>query len=669
MAGLRQTSCSSRLQADVTRWPRPDHADRVTRLRDGCHELGEGKPARSGARVDDLQAAHPAATTAIATHFVNSLKFWDPREHPANTNRPFTLPNNELYDKVMTDPLLLEICRDVYTELRDDLLKGLYLNPYWVAYHWQRFFDVLFRIQREHEALRKKLVQWTENLSKSERKFALRNFPYNHKLVKPFNVLPRFSTEAKHILIDRIALHQLIQVAQRRLGQEPTSLADYLAAEAEDPEHWWRMFFRPEKVNTGGAENPSRHFDYSFSTDAVKASITVRVRKPAEEQPGTSFSDIKIPGMSVAGLDPGSTAILTISTGLSTPGDDKHHGHSKAVSVSAGEYYHLARYKNNTWKANQRKKRHPSILEIERDTPVAKASTVAHTKLYIHHCLKHLSTIVGFYGTKVHRRSRFDRYIGKHTAQEAVAEKVIKGCGVEAERLILAFGKARFRHNMRGGVTTPGSALAWLKRILRRRGVTVTEDVEEDMTSQICAACWEKVGKQHPKNGHYQIKDCRNPDCLIKCWNRFVALGSRHAAPDTSAAGTSWLPPTSAPLPCRRSSTEAGLPCSSRRGGPTSRDAIRRARVSSSTRVFRPSNDSCVCDDPAQRSTLAILSSLSKARVVADPIPTELCNDVLIGRGIYPRARSGRSVIRRRPRRVGAGTKTMEVGFIAPESA
>ncbi|KAI9033106.1 hypothetical protein DFJ74DRAFT_650632 [Hyaloraphidium curvatum] len=51
-------------------------------------------------------------TTAIATHFVNSLKFWDPREHPANTNRPFTLPNNELYDKVTTDPLLLEICRD-----------------------------------------------------------------------------------------------------------------------------------------------------------------------------------------------------------------------------------------------------------------------------------------------------------------------------------------------------------------------------------------------------------------------------------------------------------------------------------------------------------------------------------------------------------------------------
>ncbi|KAI9033133.1 hypothetical protein DFJ74DRAFT_147441 [Hyaloraphidium curvatum] len=614
MAGLRQTSCSSRLQADVTRWPRPDHADRVTRLRDGCHELGEGKPARSGARVDDLQAAHPAA---------QARSVWPPATKPG----PYA---HEGRDHGHRDPLCQqpEVLgsegaprqhepalhaakqralrqghdrpaapgdRDVYTELRDDLLKGLYLNPYWVAYHWQRFFDVLFRIQREHEELRKKLVQWTENLSKSERKFALRNFPYNHKLVKPFNVLPRFSTEAKHILIDRIALHQLIQVAQRRLGQEPTSMADYLAAEAEDPEHWWRMFFRPEKVNTGGAENPSRHFDYSFSTNAVQASITVLVRKPSEEQPGTSFSDIKIPGMSVAGLDPGRKDILTVSTGLSTPGDDKHHGHSKAVSVSAGEYYHLARYKNNTWKANQRKKRHPSILEIERDTPVAKASTVADTKLYIHHCLEHLSTIVGFYGTKVHRRSRFDRYIGKHTAQEAVAEKVIKGCGVEAERLILAFGKARFRHNMRGGVTTPGSALAWLKRILRRRGVTVTEDVEEDMTSQICAACWEKVGKQHPKNGHYQIKDCRNPDCLIKCWNRFVALGSRHAAPDTSAAGTSWLPPTSAPLPCRRSSTEAGLPCSTRRGGPTSRDAIRRARVSSSTRVFWPSNDSaCV---------------------------------------------------------------------------
>ncbi|KAI9033205.1 hypothetical protein DFJ74DRAFT_651179, partial [Hyaloraphidium curvatum] len=83
----------------------------ICRLRIRLHEHGRFGPQQP----NQGRTLTKGEATAIATHFVNSLKFWDSREHPADTSRPFTLPKNELYDKVATDPLLLEICRDVYT--------------------------------------------------------------------------------------------------------------------------------------------------------------------------------------------------------------------------------------------------------------------------------------------------------------------------------------------------------------------------------------------------------------------------------------------------------------------------------------------------------------------------------------------------------------------------
>ena len=194
---------------------------------------------------------------------------------------------------------------------------------------------------------------------------------------------------------------------------------------------------------------------------------------------------------------------------------------SLAAQITNKEFYQEAGYTTATREANWRKKNH-AVGEIEAGVPSSTVTSIAASKTYLAYMLPHLATIIGFYGQRVHRRSRFDRYMGKHVAQEKLAAKFIAQTGAPASKLAVAFGAARFNQNSAGSAMSP-RAVGWLQRILHREGAVVAPDVDEFMTSQTCPCCQGRVLKrERSRRSHFQVKSCKNSLCLAKVWNRDV---------------------------------------------------------------------------------------------------------------------------------------------------
>lgn len=490
------------------------------------------------AGVFQQDLAGKGATTTIAKHFVKVLADWDPREGNNATNRPpFSLPESELGQKIWADAGMLAVCRALFEHVRDNVLEmpARFLHPYWVAANWQCFWTPLDWIQHWNEIRREDIAEETEGLSKAERSAYFKAHPFGTKAVKAFDLLPKWSTKAKYIPVERVSLHQLLREAQTSLGLAPTTWTEYIAQERLDPNYWWDKFFRPNLVNTyrNGPLNDGqtrfellqRGFNYEASTDGVSCSVAVLVRdRPDAEPPADEWTEQRCLELQEVynskvhvGVDPGRDDLTVASRGNVGEGENSFAGR-----ITNKEFYQVAGYTTQTRKLNKRKKADGTIQVIENNTPSSQVHELADLEAYLRYILPHLSTIVGFYGSKVHRRSRFKRYIGRNKAYEELTDKFIKQTGARAVDLMVSFGAAIFRHNSRGSATSPSSTLRWLKTRLRRRGVTITPEVDEYLTSQTCPCCFERVAKNAPRNGHYKIKDCKNPNCLIKCWNRDV---------------------------------------------------------------------------------------------------------------------------------------------------
>ena len=405
------------------------------------------------------------ATTTITNYFVKVFADWDPREgNNANTRPAFSLPESELGQNIWAHAGMLAVCRKVFLHVRDDVLgmPARFLHPYWVTVNWQRFWSVLDGIQDWNELRRAEIVAATDGMSKAQRGDFFKAHPFGTKAVKAFDLLPKWSTKSKYIPIERASLHQLLREAQTRLGLDPITWAAYIAQERLDPDYWWNRFFRPNLVNT------YRH-------------------GPLND--GQARSELRQRAFN-----------YEVST----------DGISCSISIL------------ETRKLNKRKRANGTIQQVENDTPSSQVHELADLLVYLRYVMPRLTTILGFYGTKKHRRSRLKRYIGRNKAYEELTDKFIRQTGARAVDLMVSFGAAIFRHNSRGSATSPGSTLGWLKSRLRRRGVTITPEIDEFLTSQTCPCCFERVAKNAPRNGHYKVKDCKNPNCLIKCWNRDV---------------------------------------------------------------------------------------------------------------------------------------------------
>jgi hypothetical protein len=191
---------------------------------------------------------------------------------------------------------------------------------------------------------------------------------------------------------------------------------------------------------------------------------------------------------------------------------------SHVSGVSNKTYYSLARLTAATKQRNRWKSKREDITTIEAEMP---SSRVATLQLYSHHTkyvLQHLDTLVAFYGSKRHRRLRFDSYIGRAEAKEKIADKFVQDSEVQPQRLLVAWGNAKFGQQSKGNASSPRAT--WLQAALRRRGVTVFE-VPEDYTSQTCPKtdCKARLPKKTRK---WQVKAC--PGCST-IWNRDVAAG------------------------------------------------------------------------------------------------------------------------------------------------
>jgi hypothetical protein len=136
----------------------------------------------------------------------------------------------------------------------------------------------------------------------------------------------------------------------------------------------------------------------------------------------------------------------------------------------------------------------------------------------VEHIIKNLNTLTSFYCSKRHRRLRFDAYIGRDEAKEKIADKFVQDSEVSPEKLLVAWGNAKFGQQSKGNASSPRAT--WLQANLRRRGVIVFE-VPEDYTSQTCPKlnCKSRLPKNTRK---WQVKSC--PSCFT-IWNRDVAAG------------------------------------------------------------------------------------------------------------------------------------------------
>ena len=482
------------------------------------------------------------ATTTITNYFVKVFADWDPREgNNANTRPAFSLPESELGQNIWAHAGMLAVCRKVFLHVRDDVLgmPARFLHPYWVTVNWQRFWSVLDGIQDWNELRRAEIVAATDGMSKAQRGDFFKAHPFGTKAVKAFDLLPKWSTKSKYIPIERASLHQLLREAQTRLGLDPITWAAYIAQERLDPDYWWNRFFRPNLVNTyrhgplndgqARSELLQRAFNYKVSTDGISCSISILVRdRPDAEPPADEWTAEKslemqalYPSKTHIGVDPG-RGDLTVASRGNVFKDAEHVENSFAGRITNKEYYQVAGYTTETRKLNKRKRANGTIQQVENDTPSSQVHELADLLVYLRYVMPRLTTILGFYGTKKHRRSRLKRYIGRNKAYEELTDKFIRQTGARAVDLMVSFGAAIFRHNSRGSATSPGSTLGWLKSRLRRRGVTITPEIDEFLTSQTCPCCFARVAKNAPRNGHYKVKDCKNPNCLIKCWNRDV---------------------------------------------------------------------------------------------------------------------------------------------------
>jgi transposase len=177
----------------------------------------------------------------------------------------------------------------------------------------------------------------------------------------------------------------------------------------------------------------------------------------------------------------------------------------------------MARITQSNFIMRKQKKEHELGI-LESQTPSSRVGSLQEYLVYARWCCINLERLTQFYHIPKFRRLRFDGYGAKKQAKEKLADKFIKQCTGEekkADDLVVVLGNAKFRHNSKGHAS---ASTSWLRRLLIRRGVLVTPDLDEWYTSQICANedCHYKIGKK-TMGCSFRIKSC--PSCGL-IWNR-----------------------------------------------------------------------------------------------------------------------------------------------------
>ena len=137
------------------------------------------------------------------------------------------------------------------------------------------------------------------------------------------------------------------------------------------------------------------------------------------------------------------------------------------------------------------------------DIPTPSTSAIATYKVYLEYVLRHITTLLEFYGRVRWRRLRWKSYIGKQKAYNEVTNRITAG----NSDTIVAFGSAGFSSTSRGHAPAP---VKGLYHELKKRCRVIK--VDEFRTSKICFKCDRELASCKHIWG---VKRCNNTDCEI----------------------------------------------------------------------------------------------------------------------------------------------------------
>jgi hypothetical protein len=422
----------------------------------------------------------------LGNHFVRKFE----SHYNVNDELEFSVPPS-LSSKILESSANMEAARRVFNHLCSKL-KDKSLCDSFLKKNWESFFPLLYKILRNNHTKRRELNTTIEGMTKAQKKTFFKTSPLSHDVLKPFTLIPEHSVAAKYVFIDEYALWELSRPLwkNKRLYNQCDS---------------WNFYFNVSKVETA-----NKKFDWTFATDGVGVSIQckVRVRKKPEYQ-FPSIEQLQN-AERILGVDCGRIDLYVAADGF------QENSHISGVSNKT--YYSLARFTNSTKKRIFWKNQREDIQTIETEMPSSRVGTLELYTVHVEHIIKNLNTLTSFYCSKRHRRLRFDAYIGRDEAKEKIADKFVQDSEVSPEKLLVAWGNAKFGQQSKGNASSPRAT--WLQANLRRRGVIVFE-VPEDYTSQTCPKlnCKSRLPKNTRK---WQVKSC--PSCFT-IWNRDVAAG------------------------------------------------------------------------------------------------------------------------------------------------
>ena len=268
----------------------------------------------------------------------------------------------------------LEVWR-VWQTVKHNLLHGQSLDPELVKRNWWQYLPTMYALRQAVER---------HNAMSPEQRIQA---GLQKKAERLFSILPVPDFQQRNVLIDSIALYDILRGAACIDGNRDQHLADL--------EVFWNAHTYLRRATT-----ETRRFAFTISTDGV--SVSVHVRRPSYPAPhadqwgfhqGENNEKEYVPmhidqDDCTIGIDPGRRSLACACWGP---------GQHQTWTVSNGKWHemaghHFANYQHRMWRQQD-----PEAQRLFSNVPTAKAVTHQQHVEHMTYVLEHLQQLLDFY--------------------------------------------------------------------------------------------------------------------------------------------------------------------------------------------------------------------------------------------------------------------------------
>lgn len=349
-----------------------------------------------------------------------------------------------------------------------------------------------------------KLLRYTVNVNNAYASSGERKRQRGRRL-RAFTIVPLAYYQQKHIPLDTVGLHEIINCAGLNgdiwKGNRQVALNDAISI--------WNSVFDFQHLETC-----NRRFGFYICTNGIEIGVNMLKvkRKQTTNDHGFSsankFQKLTInPSTRIIGLDPGRRSLYVAYGGNNYKQTVFECSNARWREISGAQH---GQQKRRNW---HRKDTH--LVSMMNLGPSPKCCTTEEYNAYLHHFLDLRDDILGFYRDPKWRRLRFKTRITRQKAYETLARELT--CG--DKKCIIAYGSGGFSSTSKGHAPTPNKHL--FLELKKRCKVRL---VSEYRTSQVCSNC----SAQLQQTKHWGLKKCNNHSAEgIPYTFRFLTLWNR----------------------------------------------------------------------------------------------------------------------------------------------